>query len=178
MRPEICIRALTVVALFAVTAPLGLAQMSSTPRPEPSPRDALAGEWSQITDKLIVMAEDFPEAKYDFLPAEGVRTFADQLRHVAFWNMYVAKTMRGEKIDPAINELSKTEYPTKASIVAVLKSTATDATAQMKRQDPVPTALAIRVFNTFTEHAGEHYGQLVVYYRLNGIVPPESRPKK
>ncbi len=177
MRPEICVRALTVVALLAVTAPLGLAQ-SATPRPEPSPRDALVGAWSEITDKLITMAEDFPEAKYDFRPAEGVRTFAEQLRHVAFWNMYVAKTMQGEKIDPAINELSKTEYPTKASIVAVLKSTAGDATAQMKQQNPVPAALAIRVFNTFTEHAGEHYGQLVVYYRLNGIVPPESRPKK
>jgi hypothetical protein len=124
------------------------------------------------------MAEDFPEAKYDFRPTEGVRTFADQLRHVAFWNMYVAKTMRGEKIDPAINELSKTDYATKASIVAVLKRTAADATAQIAQQDPLPAPRAIRVFNTFTEHAGEHYGQLVVYYRLNGIVPPESRPKK
>ena len=92
--------------------------------------------------------------------------------------MYVAKTMKGEKIDPAVNELSKAEYPTKASIVAVLKSTASDATAQMKQQGAVPPARATRLFNTFTEHAGEHYGQLVVYYCLNGIVPPESRPKK
>lgn len=177
MRFHCCVRALTFVALFAAAAPVCRAQ-SAAPRPEPSLRDALAGEWSQITDKLITMAEDFPEAKYDFRPVEGVRTFADQLRHVAFWNTYVAKTMKGEKIDPAINELSKTEYATKASIVAALKSTAADATAQMKQQDAAPPARAVRLFNTFTEHAGEHYGQLVVYYRLNGIVPPESRPKK
>jgi hypothetical protein len=48
----------------------------------------------------------------------------------------------------------------------------------MKAQDATPSSKATRLFNTFTEHAGEHYGQLVVYYRLNGIVPPESRPKK
>ena len=86
--------------------------------------------------------------------------------------------MKGEKINPAVNELSKTEYPSKASIVAILKSTAADAAAQIKAQDTLPSAKATRLFNTFTEHAGEHYGQLVVYYRLNGIVPPESRPQK
>jgi hypothetical protein len=176
MRAIVMVRALTVVALFAAATPVCLAQTAA--RPEPSLRDAVAGEWAQITDKLITMAEDFPDAKYDFQPVEGVRTFADQLRHVAFWNIYVAKTMKGEKIDPAINELSKAEYPTKASIVAVLKSTAADATAQMKQLDAAPPAKAVRLFNSFTEHAGEHYGQLVVYYRLNGIVPPESRPKK
>jgi hypothetical protein len=176
MHADFCVRALTVAALLAAAAPVCLAQTPA--RPDPSLRDAVAAQWSQVSDKLIVMAEDFPEAKYDFRPVEGVRTFADQLRHVAFWNMYVAKTMKGEKIDPAINELSKAEYPTKASIVAVLKSTAADATTQMTREDPAPSTKAVRVFNTFTEHAGEHYGQLVVYYRLSGIVPPESRPKK
>jgi len=168
----------TLILMAALTgAPAALAQ-TPAPHPEPVLRDAMAGEWTGITGKLITMAEDFPESKYDFKPAEGVRTFADQLRHVAFWNLYVAKTMKGEPIDPAINELSKTEYPTKASIVAVLKSSAADAAAQMKAQEATPSAKATRLFNTFTEHAGEHYGQLVVYYRLNGIVPPESRPKK
>lgn len=177
MRRNAGIRALTLAALLAAAAPVCLAQ-SAAPRPEPSLRDAMVEDWVQTTDKLITMAEDFPESKYDFRPVEGVRTFAEQLRHVAFWNMYVAKTMKGEKIDPATNELSKAEYPTKASIVAVLESTAADATAQMKQQDAAPSKKAARLFNTFTEHAGEHYGQLVVYYRLNGIVPPESRPKK
>jgi len=39
----------------------------------------------------------------------------------------------------------------------------------------------VRVYDMaygFIEHSGEHYGQLVVYYRLSGLVPPESRPKK
>ena len=172
-----CVHALAVMALVAGAVPVALAQ-SAAPHPEPILRDAIVGEWSGITGKLITMAEDFPESKYHFKPVDGVRTFADQLRHVAFWNLYVAKTMKEEPIDPAINELSKADYPTKASIVAILKSTAADAAAQMHQQGPTPSTKATRLFNTFTEHAGEHYGQLVVYYRLNGIVPPESRPKK
>jgi hypothetical protein len=173
---RVCIPTLALMAILTA-APVALAQ-TAAPRPDPVLRDAMAGAWTSITGKLITMAEDFPESKYDFKPVEGVRTFADQLRHVAFWNQYVARTMRGEKVDPAINELSKAEYPTKAAIVAVLKSSAADAAAQMKAQDATPSPKATRLFNTFTEHAGEHYGQLVVYYRLNGIVPPESRPAK
>jgi uncharacterized damage-inducible protein DinB len=173
---RVCIPTLALMAILT-GAPVALAQ-TAAPRPDPVLRDAMAGAWTSITGKLITMAEDFPESKYDFKPVEGVRTFADQLRHVAFWNQYVARTMKGEKVDPAINELSKAEYPTKAAIVAVLKSSAADAAAQMKAQDATPSPKATRLFNTFTEHAGEHYGQLVVYYRLNGIVPPESRPAK
>jgi uncharacterized damage-inducible protein DinB len=173
---RVCIPTLALMAILTA-APVALAQ-TAAPRPDPVLRDAMAGAWTSITGKLITMAEDFPESKYDFKPVEGVRTFADQLRHVAFWNQYVARTMKGEKVDPAINELSKAEYPTKAAIVAVLKSSAADAAAQMKAQDATPSPKATRLFNTFTEHAGEHYGQLVVYYRLNGIVPPESRPAK
>jgi hypothetical protein len=121
------------------------------------------------------MAEEFPEDKYDFRPVAGVRTIADQLRHVAFWNLFVVKTARGEKIDPSINELSRTEYPSKASIVKILRSTLDDATAELKKDVASPSAKHTDLWVSFTEHSGEHYGQMVVYYRLNGIVPPASR---
>jgi len=49
----------------------------------------------------------------DFKPTPDVRTFADVMRHVAFWNLYVQKTARGEKLDAKQNELPKAEYPTK-----------------------------------------------------------------
>ncbi len=99
MRRLVCAHAIVALVVLAA-APLCLAQ-NAAPRPEPALRDSLATEWIQITDKLTTMAEDFPEAKYDFQPVPGVRTFADQLRHAAFWNMYVAKQMKGEKIDLA-----------------------------------------------------------------------------
>jgi hypothetical protein len=94
---------------------------------------------------------------------------------VAFWNLFVEKSARGEKIDPAINELSKAEYPSKAQIVAILKKTLADATAELKKESATPAPKRSRLWITFTEHSGEHYGQMVVYYRLNGIVPPASR---
>lgn len=163
-----------VVALLGV-APLVFAQ---APKPEPTVRDAILGPWDEIGKKIVEMAEDFPEAKFDFRPKPEVRTFADVLRHVAFWNQYVAKQLRGEKVDPSPNELPKAEYATKAKIVAALRASLDEATAAFKAQPAMPPARVIGLLDTFSEHSGEHYGQLVVYYRLNDLVPPESRPKK
>ncbi len=147
------------------------------PAPEPQVRNVLERQWTDISGRIITMAEDFPEEKFDYRPTPEVRTFADTLRHVAFWNLYVEKQLEGEKIDPSINELKKSDYPTKASIVEILKQTSAAVSTSLKAQPSAPPAGVVRLLNTFTEHAGEHYGQLVVYYRLNGLVPPESRPK-
>jgi len=148
------------------------------PSPDPTLRDVLLAQWTEVGERLITMAGDFPEAKYDFRPNADVRTFADVLRHVAFWNTFVQKSARGEKVDGSQNELPAAEYATKARIVAALTQTFADATAELKKQPADLSARQARLWITFTEHSGEHYGQLVVYYRLNGIVPPASRPGK
>jgi DinB superfamily len=153
-------------------APIALAQAA---KPDPTNRDVLLQQWSEIGEKVVQLAEQFPEEKYDFRPVAAVRTFADQLRHVAFWNTYVAKTVRGEKVDPKINELSKADYPSKAAIVKALKSSLAEATDLLKQAPASPAAKSTGLWVAFIEHSGEHYGQMVVYYRLNGIVPPASR---
>jgi hypothetical protein len=147
---------------------------AQTPRPD-TVRDVLLARWNDIGEKVVTLAAEFPEDKYDFRPVPGVRTFAEQLRHVAFWNLFVVKSARGEKIDPAINELAKTDYPTKSAIVAILKQTLAAAAAELKKRPAVPPARDADLYVSFIEHSGEHYGQMVVYYRLNGIVPPSSR---
>ena len=162
-------------ALLAIAAGPAVCSAQTEKKPDPTLREVLLAQWTDIGEKVVKLAEEFPEDKYDFRPVPEVRTFADQLRHVAFWNLFVQKTARGEKIDPAQNELPKAEYPTKAKIVAALKSTLADATAELKKEAESPVARRARLWITFTEHSGEHYGQLVVYYRLNGIVPPASR---
>ena len=144
-------------------------------KPDPVLRDVLLEQWTDIGEKIIKMAEDFPADKYDFRATPDVRTFADVMRHVAFWNTYVQKTARGEKFDTKPNELSKAEYPDKAKIVAALKQSFTDATAELKKANASPSAKFAGLWVTFTEHSAEHYGQLVVYYRLNNLVPPASR---
>ena len=168
------IRIIPLVVSACVMSGSGIAQ-AQTAKPDPTVRDILLRQWTDIGKKVVTMAEEFPEDKYEFRPVPGVRTFADNLRHVAFWNGFVAKSARGEKPDGKPNELPKAEYATKAKIVAALKSSLADATAQLKNGPVTPGATLTELWVSFTEHSGEHYGQLVVYYRLNGIVPPASR---
>lgn len=140
-------------------------------------RGVLLDGWNGIGDKVVELAEGLPADKYDFKPADGVRTFADTLRHVAFWNDWVARTARGEKPDGKPNELPKADYATKPAIVAALKKSVADAATQLKAgADPAPKAAEL--WMSFIAHSSEHYGQLVVYYRLNGLVPPASRQQR
>jgi uncharacterized damage-inducible protein DinB len=169
------IRAVPLIVFAFVLAGQSALAQPPAPKPDPTTRDVLLKQWSDIGEKVVKMAEEFPEDKYEFRPVAGVRTFGDQLRHVAFWNGFVAKSARGEKADTKANELPKAEYATKAKIVAALKSSLAEATAQLKNGPATPTPKLTDLWVSFTEHSGEHYGQMVVYYRLNGIVPPASR---
>src|SRR5215471_498164 len=64
---------------------------------------ALIGRWEQLGQKLAALAEEVPENKFNYRPVDGVRTFADVLRHVAFWNRYVAESAYGRKADDTAN---------------------------------------------------------------------------
>ena len=139
-------------------------------------RDVLMTRWAEIGDKMVKLAEAFPEDRYDARPAPEVRSFADQLRHVAFWNRYVQKTLRREEADGQANELSPTAYPTKSKIVKVLRSTFEDVTKDFGAMNGGASNADADTMVSFIEHSGEHYGQLVMYARLNGIVPPATRP--
>ena len=138
-------------------------------------RDVLVTRWSEIGDKIVKLAEEFPEDRYDARPVPDVRSFADQLRHVAFWNRYVQKTLRREEADGQANELPAASFPTKTKIVKVLRSTFDDVSTEFKAMNGQASAADADTLVSFIEHSGEHYGQLVVYARLNGIVPPASR---
>ena len=163
-----------VVVLFFFAA---AALFSQTPPPA-TPTEKILLEWNTIGRKLTAMAEDFPEAKYDFRPVPEIRTFADHLLHVAFWNVFVLKQVKGEKMDTKPDQFSRADFKSKAAIVKELRRGVEDAAAALKAQNEETTIKQVRLWTTFIEHSGEHYGQLVVYYRVNGIVPPESRPKK
>jgi hypothetical protein len=145
------------------------------PAPPKSTVQQLADNWSDVARKINAMAEEFPEAKYDYKPTPDVRTFADQLLHLAFWNQFVTKTAKGEKPDPSLNVLPRSQYKTKADITAVVKSSFADLVATLKTETYEKAIKQIRLWDEFIEHAGEHYGQLVMYYRLSGLVPPESK---
>src|SRR3989449_9855529 len=158
------------------------------PKPAPSPSQAVLEQWNDIGRKLIVIAEDLPEDKYDYKPNPDSRTFVAQLLNVAASMYYFTDTAQGQKPrypdDPKRDELK-----TKEQILAFVKKCVEDGAAAIKAKGDKGLNEAVndggphldRLYDLaygLIEHSGEHYGQLVVYYRANGMVPPESRPKK
>lgn len=135
----------------------------------------LIERWEQTGAKLANLAREFPAEKYETAPVAGVRTFGDVLRHVAFWNEYAAGSARGGSPDGSANELPKAKYATKARIMEALAKSIAEMAAALREHsgglDPERAALA----ESFIEHVCEHYGQLVVYTRWVGVVPPASR---
>ena len=158
-------------------------------KPAASPSQAVLEAWNDVGRKLIAMAEDFPEDKLDFKPTPAQRSFAEQLLHAAGANYFFTNLAMGQK-PPAEEDPKRDQYKTKADIVAFVKKSFADGAAAIKAKgDKGMTDLLVDPFSHqqvrvsdlaygFIEHCGEHYGQLVGYYRLAGLVPPESRPKK
>lgn len=159
------------------------------PKPAVGPSQALLDNWNYVGHKLIAMAEDFPEDKYDFKPVPAERSFAEQLLHAAGVNYFFTNPAMGLK-PPTEEDPKRDQYKTKAAVVEfVKKSFADGAAAIQKKGDKGMNDLIVDPFANqqtrvsdmawgLIEHSGEHYGQLAVYYRVAGLVPPESRPKK
>ncbi|HLY40728.1 MAG TPA: DinB family protein [Terracidiphilus sp.] len=144
--------------------------------------------WNEIGRKLTAMAEDFPEDKYDFKPTPAQRSFAEQLLHAAGSTYYFTNTVMGLKT-PAGEDPKRDQYKTKADIVAFVQKSFADGAAAIQSEGekgmttefvyfPHQKSRVLDIAYGIIEHSGEHYGQLVVYYRLAGLVPPESRPGK
>jgi len=138
-------------------------------------RDVLAARWTEIGDKIVKLAEECPADHYEFRPVPEVRSFGDQLRHVAFWNEYVQKTIKGESANGDANELPRDAFPTKQKVVRALRSSFDDVSSEISKRSELLKSSELDTLVSFIEHTGEHYGQLVVYSRLNGMVPPASR---
>jgi uncharacterized damage-inducible protein DinB len=185
---------LLVPLVFAVIAAMPAAAQDA-PKKEAAPKPAVGlsqgvlDQWNDVSRKLIAMAEDFPEDKYDFKPTPAQRSFAEQLLHAAGANYFFTNLVKGEK-PPAQEDPARANFKTKADVVAYVKKSMEDGAAAIKAKGDTGIAAMmvdpfanqqVRVFEWaygFIEHMGEHYGQLAVYYRVAGLVPPESRPKK
>jgi uncharacterized protein YciI/uncharacterized damage-inducible protein DinB len=134
---------------------------------------------------IIAAAEKMPAGEYGFKPASEVRSYAELLGHIADGNYLTCSPVKGEQ-SPNKEDIRKTEKTakTKDDVVKALKasfdycdavfSNLTDATLketykQGEREQPKARMVTLNVY-----HGGEHYGNVVVYLRLKGIVPPSS----
>jgi uncharacterized damage-inducible protein DinB len=149
--------------------------------------------WNHIGDKLIAMARDFPEDKYDFKVQKDERTFAENLLHVAAVDYDVIRRVSESNIGPDFGKDKhnppRDAYKTKADVVKLIEQAVADGAAVIKQQGDAGLDKATPfswetgkhvVHNSYIwiaaiEHSSEHFGQLVVYYRANNLVPPESR---
>lgn len=159
-----------IVAVFAILPLLSLGQGKTRTTAE-----SVRGHFISVNRRVLAMAKDFPDDKYDFKLKPEMRTFGAVIVHVASGNVYASKAGRGEKVN--WDELDPKDYKTKAQVVALIEKSITDAEATLKGLSDDSFAKTIEPWIGVTEHTAEHYGLLVAYYRANGLVPPESRPK-
>lgn len=158
---------------FAVVVTSLAAQAQQAAR---TPADVFTGHFIGLNKTVLAMAKDFPADKYDYAPEKGVRSFGDVIIHIASGNVYAAKAGRGEKVN--WDELDPKNYKGKDQIVAELEKSINDAEATLKATPKDRFAQTPDPWFDVIEHEAEHMGQLVAYYRINGLVPPQSRPKK
>lgn len=145
---------------------------------------ALRSNWRQMTDYIIRAAEQLPEADYAYRPVETVRTFGQLIGHVAGaqFSMYAAAL--GDSV-PAEDAVEKSAT-TKTALVKALRES-TDYCARAYAQTGAAAAAPTQFFGQTvprTEalalnavHNGEHYGNIVTYMRMKGLVPPSSQPR-
>jgi uncharacterized damage-inducible protein DinB len=145
-----------------------------------------------VEKEFVPAAEAMPEDKYSFAPTggefKGVRSFAAQVKHVAAVNYIIAAAILGEK--PPVDtgeEAGPASMASKDDIVKFLKDSfayahkatlsLSDAEAVKKGANPFGKDQVLRMAlpSWIPGHCFDHYGQMVVYLRMNGIIPPASR---
>ncbi|MGA9558693.1 MAG: DinB family protein [Terriglobales bacterium] len=192
MRKTNCIIALMVLLTYSSAAHA----QAGKPLQQRSIAEAL-DSWITTAEQHVVPAADaMPEDKYAFAPDQkhgefkGVRTFAQQLKHLAANNYGMAALILGQKrtADMA-NETGPDSVRTKAEIMKYVKGSFIalhTAVATIDEKNVVqPTASPSQWQKTRLSfamdaiaHSFDHYGQLVEYLRMNSVVPPDSRPQE
>jgi DinB superfamily len=162
------------ISAVAVIAAMAAAAQEQSKQP-PTPAISINRNFAYINRKILDMAQEFPADKYDYRLTKEMRSFGELIVHIASGNVYAAKAGRGEKVN--WDELDPKNYPTKADIVAEFQKSFEDATATLKAVPEERFAKTLGPWLAVIEHSAEHYGLLVAYYRGNGMVPQESRPK-
>jgi len=154
----------------------GVVVFGQAPRTPPTTAQSINSNFDSVNRRLLEMAKDFPADKYEFKATPEVRSFREVVVHVFSGNTYAAKAGRGEAAN--WDELDPKNYKTKAEVVSAFEKSIGDSTAALKALPAERLAQSVTPWLAVIEHSAEHYGQLVTYYRLNHLVPPESRPKK
>lgn len=178
---------------FPLAALLGTAFAAETPKAPPINK-IFDGQVRQVESEVVSLAEAMPAEKYNFAPTNGefktVRTFSQQMSHIATVIYEVSAAALGEKVpvDTGTNENGPTSLNNKAAVVKYLKDSfalahrAANALTQANMLDLMQSPFGdgkttrMSLVSIVAWHSFDHYGQSVVYARMNHVVPPASRP--
>lgn len=177
---------------FAVLAVLLICAGMARAQEPKSSGEVLSSSVANAEAEFVSAAEAMPEEKYSFVPTNGeftkVRNFAQQVKHVAAVNYLLGAGILGEK--PPVEtgeERGPDSLKSKAEIVKYLRDSYayakkaiatindTNALTSMKSPFGEGTMSKLSMAAITLGHTFDHYGQIVVYLRMNGIIPPASR---
>lgn len=141
--------------------------------------------WNTVKNYIARAAEKMPEENYAFKPVPEVRSYGQLIGHIADAQFMLCAAASGEKRAPAGIEKTKT---TKSDLIAALKESneycdgvyngMTDAKAVEMVKGRGGERPRLGILNMNTSHSNEHYGNIVTYLRIKGLVPPSSEPRK
>jgi hypothetical protein len=199
---RIALRLAGLIFIFALTAlgqgtksATGSAPQAQPPQPPPSVAAIVERQISAIEKQIVEVAEAMPEDEFNFSPEslnipggdyKGVRTFAGQVKHIAASNYFLWSPITGDQLPEGLKDGNGPEnLKTKADIIRFLKDSfalghkgaATLTTENMLQAGQGSKSPRLYLATFGVEHAFDHYGQMVEYLRMNGIVPPASRGK-
>jgi hypothetical protein len=184
-------RQVTVRASATASAPQAQQSLQSPP----TIASVVDRDISAIEKQIVDAAEAMPEDKFNFSPEnlnipgsdyKGVRSFAVQVKHIASSNYFIWSPLTGDKVPETIKDGNgPTDLKAKADIIKFLKESyalghraaATLTPENILECPPKSKSTRLRLAEFGVAHAYNHYGQMVEYLRMNGIVPPASRAK-
>lgn len=178
----------TVLSFLLGVLTLGAVPLRAQPTPASPHRPvaaALESLWSETIRHITTVAEETAEADYGWRPTEGVRSIGEMIGHIAGAQYLICAAALGDP--PRDEDAVERNATTRAELVEALRAS-TDYCARAYAQSDSALRADTELFGqTGTRfyalgmnatHNGEHYGNLVTYLRLRGIVPPSSRPRR
>jgi len=166
-----------------------------SPQPAPTIASVMDRDISAVEKQIVDASEAMPEDKFNFTPEalnipganyKGVRSFAVEVKHIAASNWFIWSPLTGDKLPEGLKDGNgPANLQTKTDIIKFLKDSfalghkaaATLTTENILQSPPNSKSTRLHLAEFGVAHAYDHYGQMVEYLRMNGIVPPASRPK-
>jgi DinB superfamily len=185
----------SVVAGALITGAVAAPRPQQSPQSTPTIASAVDRDVSAVEKQIVEAADAMPEEKFNFTPEalniagsnyKGVRSFAVQVKHIAASNWFIWSPLTGEKLPDGLDDGNgPANLKSKAEIIKFLKDSfalghraAATLTPENLLQPPGNSkSTRLRLAEFGVSHACDHYGQMVEYLRMNGIIPPASRAK-